>query len=153
MTDCESALATHPFTREVRPAFLQLLNGCATSVRFNLDEQIFQEGLEADRFYLIHRGRVALQTFVPGTGLVTLQTIGEGEALGWSWLYPPYRWHFSALTVEPVETVAFCGRSLRDLMRENPEFGCEIAMRVGDVLLERLQATRLRLLQMYGAPD
>lgn len=153
MAGRESTIATHPFTKEVKPAFLHLLNACATSARFNADEQIFHEGFEADRFYLIHRGRVALQTFVPGTGLATIQTIGEGEALGWSWLYPPYRWHFSAMAVEPVEAVGLCARSLRDLMQKNQEFGCEIAMRVGDVLLERLQATRLRLLQMYGAPD
>lgn len=153
MTTLESLIAVHPFTKDINPRFLHLLNECATFERFGANQEIFHEGFEADRFLLIHSGRVALQTFVPGTGLATIQTIGPGEALGWSWLYPPYRWHFSAVTVEPVEAAGLCARTLRDRMLENHEFGCEIAMRVGQMILDRLQATRLRLLEMYGAPS
>jgi len=152
MDTLESTIATHPFTKDLNPRFLHLLNECATFERFGAGQQIFQESFEADRFYLIHRGRVALQTFVPATGVTTIQTVGTGEALGWSWLYPPYRWHFSAVAVEPVEAAALCARTLRDRMQENHEFGYEIALRVGQLMLERLQATRLRLLEMYGVP-
>ena len=152
MNTLESSIATHPFTKDINPHYLHLLNECATFERFGADQQIFQESFEADRFYLIHRGRVALQTFVPGTGVTTIQTIGAGEALGWSRLYPPHRWHFSAVAVEPVEAAALCARTLRDRMEENHEFGYAITLRVGQVMLERLQATRLRLLEMYGVP-
>ena len=152
MNTLETTIATHSFTKEINPRFLHLLNECATFERFGAGQQIFQETFEADRFYLIHSGRVALQTFVPAKGVTTIQTVGAGEALGWSWLYPPYRWHFSAVAVEPVEAAGLCARTLRDRMQENHEFGYEIAMRVGQVMLERLQATRLRLLEMYGVP-
>ena len=152
MNTLESLIETHPFTKDINPRFLHLLNECAMYERFGNDQQIFHESFEADRFYLVHAGRIAIQTFVPGTGMTTIQTVGPGEALGWSWLYPPYRWHFTATTLEPVEAAGLCARTLRDRMIENHEFGYEIAMRVGHVLLERLQATRLRLLQMYGVP-
>jgi CRP-like cAMP-binding protein len=152
MNTLESIIATHAFTRGINPRFLHLLNECASLERFSPEQDIFRESFEAERFYLIHSGRVALQTFVPGTGSTTIQTIGPGETLGWSWLFPPYRWHFSAVAVEPVEAAGLCARTLRDRMQENHEFGYEIAMRVGHLMLERLQATRLRLLQMYGVP-
>ena len=152
MDTLESTIATHPFTKDINPRFLHLLKECATFERFGIGHEIFHESFEADRFYLIHSGRVALQTFVPGTGVTTIQTIGAGEALGWSWLYPPYRWHFSAVTVDPVEAAAICAKTLRDRMEENHEFGYALTMGVGQVMLERLQATRLRLLEMYGVP-
>jgi CRP/FNR family cyclic AMP-dependent transcriptional regulator len=85
--------------------------------------------------------------------VTTIQTVGAGEALGWSWLFPPYRWHFGALAVESVEAVALCARTMRNRMEENHEFGYAIALRVGHVLLERLQATRLRLLEIYDVPE
>jgi hypothetical protein len=61
----------------------------------------------ADRFYIIHKGRVALETFVPRSGPTTVQTVNAGAALGWSWLYPPYQWQFSARAVEPVGQIVF----------------------------------------------
>lgn len=149
MTTIERIIATHPFTKKVNPRFLHLLNDCATFERFGVHHQLFQEGFEATRFYLIHSGSVALQTFVPGKGVTTIQTIGPGSALGWSWLYPPYLWGFTAVVVEPLEAVSLCAATLRERMEENHEFGYAIAMRVGQVLLQYLQATRRRLIEAY----
>ena len=75
-----------------------------------------------------------------------IQTLAAGEALGWSWLFPPFEWHFGARAVEPAEVVAFEAAILRDRANEDHEFGYELAMRVGKVIFERLQATRLQLL-------
>jgi CRP-like cAMP-binding protein len=152
MTTIERIIATHPFTKEVNPRFLHLLNDCATFERFGIHHQLFQEGFEATRFYLIHSGSVALQTFVPGRGVTTIQTIGPGSALGWSWLYPPYLWGFTAVVTEPLEAVSLCAATLRERMEENHEFGYAIAMRVGHVLLLYLQATRRRLIEAYDMP-
>lgn len=152
MKTLESIIAAHPFTRDINPRFLHLLKECAALERYGAQQQIFREGAEADRFYLLHSGRVSLESFVPGKGVVTMQTLGPGEALGWSWLFPPCRWHFTATAVEPVEAVALGTRVLRERMEENHEFGYDIAIRVGRVMLDRLQATRMRLLDLYDAP-
>jgi hypothetical protein len=95
---------------------------------------------------------VALETpFIPGKGVIIIQTLSAGEVLGWSWLFPPYVWHFGAITLEPTDLIVFDAEFLRRKAGEDHEFGYELAMRVGAVMLERLQATRLQLLD-YGQP-
>ena len=101
---------------------------------------------------LIDKGAVTLESFVPGRGETTVQTIGAGDALGWSWLFPPYLWHFSARAVEPVELVAFGAQCLRQQAKEDPVFGFELVTRVANVLLQRLQSTRKKLLDFYIDP-
>jgi CRP/FNR family cyclic AMP-dependent transcriptional regulator len=89
---------------------------------------------------------------MPGKGVITIQTLGPGEALGWSWLFPPYRWHLSARSADITEAVCFGARGLRDYAEENHDFGYDLAMRVGQIMLQRLQATRLLPAEAYGGP-
>jgi CRP/FNR family transcriptional regulator, cyclic AMP receptor protein len=152
MRTLEQLIADHPFWKGLDPHYFPLLNECASEERFGLQQQIFQEGSDANRFYLIHAGRVALETFVPGRGVVTIQTIGAGEALGWSWLFPPYRWHFSARSIDATAVATLDGRALREKAKENHDFGYDITMRIAQVMLQRLQATRMQLLDFYAAP-
>jgi len=148
----ENIIARHPFLENLHQRYSHLLREWATLQHFGPRQQIFQTGSEADHFYLIQEGRVALETpFIPGKGVVTIQTLGAGEALGWSWLFPPFVWHFGARAIEPTDVVAFDAAVLRDKANEDHEFGYEFAMRVGGVMLQRLQATRLQLLD-YGEP-
>ena len=152
MRTLEQLIADHPFWKGLNPHYFPLLNECASEERFGLQQQIFQEGSDANHFYLIHAGRVALETFVPGRGVVTIQTIGAGEVLGWSWLFPPYRWHFSARSIDATAVVAFDARALREKAEENHDFGYDITTRIAQVMLQRLQATRMQLLDFYAAP-
>ena len=152
MRTLEQLIADHPFWKGLDPHYFPLLNACASEERFGLQQQIFLEGSDADRFYLIHSGRVALETFMPGTGVIPIQTIGTGEALGWSWLFPPYRWHFSARSIDETDTVAFDAQALREKTEENHDFGYDIAMRIAQIILQRLQATRMQLLDFYAPP-
>ena len=143
-------IARHPFLAGLNPHFLHLFNDCATYERFGAGQEIFREGQNAEHFYLIQHGHVALETFAPGLGNTTIQTISAGDALGWSWLFPPHTWHFTARPTEPCELIAFGAESLRKKAEENPAFGYELVMRVAQVLLQRLQATRLQLLDFYA---
>jgi CRP/FNR family transcriptional regulator, cyclic AMP receptor protein len=153
MRTLEQTIADHPFWKGLNPHYFPLLNEGASEERFGLQQQIFQEGSDANQFYLIHAGRVALETFVPGRGVVTIQTIGAGEALGWSWLFPPYRWHFSARSIDATAVVTLDARALREKAQENHDFGYDITMRIAQVMLQRLQATRMQLLDFYAAPS
>lgn len=110
---------------------------------------IFREGQSADHFYLIHKGKIALETFVPLEGGTTIQTLSAGEALGWSWLFSPYSWHFTARAIEPAELVEFGAADLREKAEENHDFGYDLAMRIGQVMFERLQTSRRRLVKFY----
>jgi len=142
-------IVAHPFFKNLNPHYVHLLADCALFERFGIGQDIFREGQQADRFYIIHTGRVALETFVPRSGPTTVQTVEAGGALGWSWLYPPYAWQFSARAVEPVEAVAFGAASLRENAEENHDFGYELLLRMGRVMLDTLQGTRRKLVEFY----
>lgn len=129
---------------------LQLIVGCAQNAAFFAGERLFREGEAADTFYLVRRGRVALTAHVPGRGEVTIDTIEPGEALGWSWLFPPYRWHFDARAVEDTGVVAFDGACLRGKCDADHALGFELLQRFAQVMIDRLQNTRTLLLDVYG---
>jgi CRP-like cAMP-binding protein len=152
MQDLEPLIIQHPFWQNLHPRYAHFLGECATFQHLGPQQQIFRTGWQADNFYLIEQGRVALETpFIPGKGVIIIQTLSAGEVLGWSWLFPPYVWHFGAITLEPTDLIVFDAEFLRRKAGEDHEFGYELAMRVGAVMLERLQATRLQLLD-YGQP-
>jgi CRP/FNR family transcriptional regulator, cyclic AMP receptor protein len=148
----EEMVAKHPFWAGLDPDHVHLLEECATFERFGRGQLIFQEGGNANQFYLIQEGRVRLDAFVPGRGVVPLQTLSSGDALGWSWLFAPYQWHFSARASDATEAIVFAAELLRDKAEQNHDFGYELITRVSKLLLQRLQETRLLLVDFYGFP-
>lgn len=150
METLEPILAQHPFFQDIEPLYLQLMVGCAANVRFAAGDDLFREGDVANRFYLIRHGHVALQVFIPGQGRITIETIEAGEVLGWSWLFPPYRWHFDAQALELSRAIAFDGACLRAKCDEDHDLGYMLMQRFAQVMTQRLQATRLQLLDLYG---
>jgi CRP/FNR family transcriptional regulator, cyclic AMP receptor protein len=128
------------------------LAGCAQTIGWKEGETLFREGDDADKFFVVRRGRVALELFVPNGGALTIETIEPGEVVGWSWLFPPYRWHFDGRAVGPVRAVAVDGACLRRKCDDDSALGYELMRRFSQVMLERLQATRLRLADVYGSP-
>ena len=150
MQTLESILVEHPFFKGLQPQYLQLITGCASNVRFNAGTYMLREGEEASQFFLIRHGKVALEVLAAQRGPITIETIEAGEVLGWSWLFPPYRWHFSARVVEPVRAIALDGICLRTKGEEDHDLGYELMKRVAQIMMERLQATRLQLLDVYG---
>jgi CRP-like cAMP-binding protein len=131
-------------------AHLELIAGCGRNSGFEAGEYLFREDEQADTFYFLRHGRVTLETFVPGRGAVTIQTVDEGDVVGWSWLFPPYRWHFDARALDAVRVIAFDGACLRRKCDQDHSLGYELLGRFSPVMLERLQATRLQLLDVYG---
>jgi len=131
-------------------AKLAVLAESARDVDFAAGELIFHRGASADRFYVIDRGSVALETYVPGTGSFVIETLDPGDVLGWSWLFPPYRWHFDARAVGEVVATEFDAARVRGACERDPELGFELMGRFARLIIERLQFTRLRLLDVYG---
>ena len=150
MRTIETLLGDVPIFRDMPPEALDLLSGCASNVRFADGEMLFREGDDADAFYVIRHGRVALETFVPARGPVTIETIDPGEVVGWSWLFQPHRWHFDARALGLVRATMFDAACLRTKCEQDPAFGYDLISRFTQVLIERLQWTRLRLLDLDG---
>jgi CRP/FNR family cyclic AMP-dependent transcriptional regulator len=149
MENLERILAEHPFFAGLEPAYLQLLVGCASNVRFDAGQTIFREGEEANQFFLIRHGRVALDIYAAERGAITIDTLDEGEVLGWSWLVPPYFWQFDARAVELTRAIALDGKCLRKKSEEDHELAYELLKRFVHIIEQRLQATRLQLLNVY----
>jgi CRP/FNR family cyclic AMP-dependent transcriptional regulator len=126
-----------------------VLAGSAMPAEFKTGELILSEGSSANRFYLLLSGEVALesppQQREDERQPVLIETIGAGSVLGWSWLFPPYYWHFDARAVEPVKAIFFYGTRLREQCENDHELGYELMKRTAGVVIERLQATRRRL--------
>jgi CRP/FNR family transcriptional regulator, cyclic AMP receptor protein len=144
----EQLLARHPFLEGLSPHQIRLLTDCAMVVKFQAGEQIFTEGDPANRFYLIHQGKVALESYTRDKGFTPIQTIGAGEVLGWSWLFPPYYWHFDARAVEPTVAIFFYGTPLCNECEADHDLGYELMKRMAEVMMSRLQATRRKLLNL-----
>ncbi len=150
MQTLEPYLAEHPFLKGLDPRYIKLIVGCASNVRFDEGQFVFHEGEEANNFYIIRQGRVAVELYAPGRGTITIQTIGEGEILGWSWLIPPHHWHFDARAVELTRAISLDGKCLRTKCEEDHDLGYELLKRFSQVMTSRLEAARLQLLDIYN---
>jgi CRP/FNR family cyclic AMP-dependent transcriptional regulator len=149
MENLERILAEHAFFAGLEPRYLELLTGCASNVRFEAGQTIFREGEEANHFYLLRAGKVALSIYGHERGSIIVQTLGEGEVLGWSWLVPPYHWQFDAVAIELTRALALDGKCLRRKSEEDHGLGYELLKRFVSIIEQRLQATRLQLLNLY----
>ena len=147
----ERILGEHPFFKGLEGPYLELFVDCASNVRFSAGEILFREGEEANQFYMIRQGKVALELLTSERGPISVQTVGEGDVLGWSWLIPPYRWRFGARAVELTRAIALDGKCLRKKSEEDHDLGYELLRRFSSIIVERLEATRLQLLDVYKA--
>ena len=149
ITSLESILEAHPFLKGLKPEYTNLIVGCASNIRFEAGKEIHREGEEADTFYIIRHGKVAIEIFVPGRGNITIETLGEGEILGWSWLFPPFRWHANARALELTRAIALDGKCLRSKCENDPALGFELIKRLARIMMDRLHGFRLQLLDLY----
>jgi len=149
MEGLERIVREHPFFAGMKEEFLELISSCAKNVRFEAGEYVFREGQPADQFYLLRSGRVAIQLSAPER-VLTVQTVGEDEIVGASWLVPPYRWGFDAKALELSRAIAMDAACLRGKCEGDHDLGYEMMKRFMPVLIQRLHATRLQILDVYG---
>lgn len=143
----------HPFFAELPGEHCDLLCGCAKNVRFEPGDYLLREGEPANAFYLVREGRAALEIHAPGRPAITFQTVGPGEIVGVSWLVAPYRWSYDAKAVERVRAIAMDAECLRGKCDADHDLGYAMMNRFVPILVQRLQATRLQILDMYGHDD
>lgn len=137
-------IAQQPFSEGLDARHLQLLTDSALEMGFETGESLFQEGSSANRFYLILEGQVVVETELEERGAFPIQTLGPGESLGWSWLFPPYVLHLDARALTPTKTIFFYGTRLREQCEQDHELGYQLPQRVAIVVIRQLQATQQR---------
>jgi len=143
-------VAFHQFLAGMNREELALLTDCAISVHFEKGQIIFREGEMANRFYLIETGKIVLESSERLGNPVIIDTIGRGDLLGWSWMFPPYVWRFTARAVEPTEAIFFYGTILREYCERDHSLGYELFKRMSPIMLRRLQAAREKMLSLHA---
>lgn len=141
--DLESDIAAIPFLQGMSSRHLAILATSAGRSHFKENQTIFRKGEAANRFYLIEDGMVELETSKRG---IVAGSISSGGALGWSWLFPPYEWQFTARALRDTSAIFFCATALRDQCEEDPTLGLELFKRMAAEMVKRLQSARRRLL-------
>ena len=153
MKTIKDSLVEHPFFKGLNEEDLDFIAGCGKNQVFQSGEMIFREGRDANSFYIIRQGSVSLEIHSPQRGPLIIATVGEGEVLGWSWLVPPFVWHFDARARDLTRTIAMDAKCLRAKCEKDPRLGFELSKRFSQITVDRLNATRIQLLDLYGVPS
>jgi CRP-like cAMP-binding protein len=146
----EMRVELHPFLVGLPSDHIRLLADCAMAKHFEAGEYLFRRGEFANRFYLIEDGMVDLEALDNAGTSVAIEQVGPGKLVGWSWLFPPYIWHFDARAIEPTNALFFYGTILREYCAKDPSLGFELFKRMSLVMVERLQAARARLVTNHS---
>jgi CRP/FNR family cyclic AMP-dependent transcriptional regulator len=149
MRTIEQLIAETPIFEGLTPENLEFIAGCAWNERIPEGTRLLREGEPADRFYIIRHGMVALEFEAPG-GRLVIETLHDGDVLGWSWLFAPYRWAMDGRAVEACSVSTFDGACLRGKCDADHELGYQLMSRFAQNVIERLQSTRMQLIDVYG---
>lgn len=150
METLERVILDTPLFASLSPRYAELIAGCSTAVSFEPGEFLMREGDDADQFLLLHEGRVTLEMFVPARGPLVIETLEAGDVVGFSWLLPPHKSRYDVRALQQVQATSFDGICLRGKGESDHQFGYELLSRFSAVVTERLEATQIRLLDVYG---
>lgn len=145
----QTVLKATPFFADLSDDHVAMIADCAKDMRFRAGDTIYAEGDPADRFMILQEGRVAIDMETPHRGVLTMQTVGPGEVLGWSWLFRPYEWHYNARAVQETKAIALDADRLRERIERDSGLGYELMKRFSAIMLDRLEATRMQLMDIY----
>lgn len=150
MESLEPIVAELPLFKGLKPEHIQIISGCAANARIEAGQFLGRAGGPAERFWVILQGRVTLEIHSPGRGSLTVQTIGENDVVGWSWLVPPYQLRFDVHAITATRALVIDGKCLRGKFASDPELGYEMLQRFSQVILRRLDAMSIQLMDLYG---
>lgn len=148
MEALNDTINSHDFFRGMKPEHLALLTDGAKAARLKAGDVLFRQGEPASQFYLIESGKVVLEAHEPANGTALVQTLGAGEVVGWSWLFPPFAWHLQARVIEPANVIILSGAHLLVTAERDHDFGYELMKRVAQIVIHRLQATSKQLVAL-----
>ncbi|MBK1876237.1 Crp/Fnr family transcriptional regulator [Pelagicoccus mobilis] len=150
MKELSQLIADHPLFEGIPLEYTEALTSCAQEGEYGEGSFLTLSGSSAETFFIILEGTVSIQVQPPHNSPITILTLGEGDTLGWSWIFPPYAWHFDAHATSPTKVIAFDAESVREKCDQDHELGYKLMKRIAQVMLDRLVATRLQLLDLYG---
>jgi CRP/FNR family cyclic AMP-dependent transcriptional regulator len=150
MKDIEDLIREHPFFEMMDKKYLELISGCGKNVHFNAGKYIAEENDPADTFYVLRKGMVRIEIKDASRGYIPIQTVCEGNIVGWTWIFPPYRWEYSVKVINDTSAIEMDGKCLRQKCEEDPALGYALMKRFALTMSERLKATRMQVIDVYG---
>jgi CRP/FNR family cyclic AMP-dependent transcriptional regulator len=147
----EPYLSDHPFLKGMPKNYIEEMVGCASNVRFDEGQYVFREGDESTHFYFIRHGKLAIELFRPNKGALVVQTLGPGDVLSWSWLFPPHYRNLDCRAVELTRAIALDGKCMLEKLNQDRDLALEIMKRFSHIMEQELEALRLNLADMYGS--
>jgi CRP-like cAMP-binding protein len=148
----EDYLSSQTFFHELDDRFLKILSNSSAVLEIKKGDALFHQGEYADKFYLLRNGQVSVQVPALVGPTLEIQALSKDQILGWSWLIPPYRWHFQARAVDDSELLEFDGRAILVHCEEDPKFGYELLKRFAGLMSERLDAARQKMMDQWDPP-
>lgn len=152
MQSIENYLSSHKFFSGLDQTYIKFLAGAASELKLKEGDALFKQGERADRFYLLRNGQISIQVPALMGPIMEIQTLGEDQILGWSWLIAPYRWSFLARAVSDSEVVEFDGSAILAHCEHDPKFGYELFKRFAALMSERLDAARQKMMDQWDPP-
>ncbi len=143
----EGHVKTHAFLDRCTERLLRRIEEVSSETSLPAGEVIFREGECANRMFLLLEGAVTLEITSAGCPPAIVMTLGPGDILGWSWLFPPFRYHFTARVISPCTALEVDGAALLVSAEEDPALGYELMKRVAQQLIRRLESTRKCLIR------
>jgi CRP-like cAMP-binding protein len=151
MKDLKEILLAHPFFKGMEEMYVDFIAGCGKNEQHKEGAYLFKEGAPANYFYIIRKGKLALESICPGKGSIILETLNQDEVVGWSWLFEPYKWTYSGRVVQDCRVTALDGNCLRGKCENDPVLGYELFKRFSKIIISRLQESRLQIMDLYKA--
>ena len=145
-------LSGHPFFSGLDEKSIEFLSASAITRKIEGRQVLFRQGTRSDKFYLLRSGRVSVEVPALVGPVLQIQNLGEDEILGWSWLIPPYQWHFQARVEENSEIIEFDGSVILERCERDPKFGYELFKRFAGLMSERLDAARQKMIDEWNPP-
>jgi CRP-like cAMP-binding protein len=129
---------------------LQSIVQSCREIEIGKNKYLVHEGESSKNFYLLLNGKAQIEIHHPERGPRILQSVQVGELVGWSWLFEPNIWVFDVKSVEKSKWLECSGQAFLQEMETNHEFGYKFMKKLARVMTERLKATRLQVLDIYG---
>ena len=145
-------LSSHAFFSGLDDSFMEFMVDAVGELSIEKNHILFRQGERADKFYLIRNGQVSVQVPAIMGPTLEIQSLGENQLLGWSWLMPPYRWNFQARAVVDSDLLEFDGSAILARCEQDPKFGYELFKRFAALMSERLDAARQKMMDEWNPP-
>lgn len=147
------SLKGHPFFQGLEDKYFSDLEECSTRADYPKEIYLLRTQMPANDFFVLLEGQVKLLNHVPGGRVAALETITAPSIVGWSWLVPPFQWHFDVKTMTPVSTLRIHAPQILAKMSQDKTLAADLYQRFMELVVERLQAARMQSMDIYANPN